>query len=407
MSETNAAAPTEAPTPTQALEQAKPSEPKTPPIVVQIGRAPVDTTELMKQAQIIAHGRGKVDLVALSQTQNPALVEAKKQQAFYDTAILIMAGAEVGMSPVQATQALYVTEGRVGWMMTGALSRLRSCGALGLKAEDWDPTFENLPPDGTELAKWPDNAASVISFRRTSWSAPRVERFTVADAKMAELWGKTSAAGKGMPWTRSPKRMLQARCAGFIFKDFFSDALLGIPLREENEDLAHQLAEGRHRSAPVRSAPAADAKPTKVTFSHPLVVDAELVDPRPTPETIPSGALVAEPEPEAPTCKCPPELCQCHHAKANQPAAEPVQFDEASAQSALRAECQKRTNGDNAAAVDLFREIFEGVGGLETEEQYDDAMAAVRQHPVFGDEMPADPPVLTPTPAAPKKGGRK
>lgn len=373
MSETNAAA-------TMAVEPAKPAEPREPTVVVPIGDAPHDSTELMKQAQLIAHGRGLIKDNATKE---------QKQQAYYDTAILIMAGAEVGMRPIQALQSLYVTEGRVGWMGPGALARLRSCGALGLNEKDWDPTFENLPPDGTELSKWPADAASVISFRRANWKQPRIARFTVEDAKRAGLWNKKSRAGYDTPWTNTPKRMLQWRNAGFIFKDFFSDALLNMPLKEEIQDI--KLLESVN-AAPPRAAHDPQAKPARVTFSAPIVadtVDAEMVETKAEP----SANIETRP------LKSEQELLD----KIDAARDEPTAFDLASAEASLRAECSKRASGDVAAAGDLFKEVTSQ--GLASEQDYDNAMAAIRQHLHFGDDD--GPPVLTSPKAEPKKGGRK
>jgi len=57
---------------------------------------------------------------------------------------------------------------------------------------------------------------------------PREHKFSVADAKQAGLWNKTSQAGKPSPWILYHKRMLMHRAAGFNFDDCWGDVLNGM-----------------------------------------------------------------------------------------------------------------------------------------------------------------------------------
>src|SRR6185503_8155272 len=188
------------------------------------------------------------------------------------------------------------------------------------------------------------------------------------------------------------QRMLAARARGWAFQDAFRDVTGGLQVRERFDlDPGERLGgvtvappDARNVTPAPNAQSAEPAKPARVTFSAPLVVDAEVV-PETTAATGETNATPSETDATASETQ----------------GAEPESFDEVSAQAGLRAECHKRTGGDTAAAGDLFREILEGVGGLETEKQYDDAMAAVRQHPVFGDDTP---PVLTSPPPAATKG---
>lgn len=60
-----------------------------------------------------------------------------------------------------------------------------------------------------------------------------VEReFTVADAKVAGLWGKTGQSGKPSPWVLYPTRMLQMRARSWALKDTFADVLGGVSIAE-------------------------------------------------------------------------------------------------------------------------------------------------------------------------------
>jgi hypothetical protein len=61
---------------------------------------------------------------------------------------------------------------------------------------------------------------------------PIVRRFTVKDAKRAGLWGKSG------PWTNYPDRMLMFRARGFALRDSVPEALNGLSVGEEAEDIA-------------------------------------------------------------------------------------------------------------------------------------------------------------------------
>lgn len=55
--------------------------------------------------------------------------------------------------------------------------------------------------------------------------------FTIDNAKKAGLWGKSG------PWSQYPERMLQMRARGFALRNTFPDALKGIKIKEEVEDM--------------------------------------------------------------------------------------------------------------------------------------------------------------------------
>jgi hypothetical protein len=76
-----------------------------------------------------------------------------------------------------------------------------------------------------------------------------VSEFSVKDAKDAGLWspdakikkkgrnGTFYDADNDSPWHKYPKRMLWARALGFAAKDIGSDAMKGLMVREEVEDM--------------------------------------------------------------------------------------------------------------------------------------------------------------------------
>jgi hypothetical protein len=345
------AAPAEAKSDTQLIPaQESKAVAKSTPIEVGEGGVNVKTSgELMALARIMAHGNKLVPKQA---------TEYETQQIVYGVAVMIQAGYEVGLSPVMAQRAIYPVNGRPAWMVEGALAVCKSKGAIDPRDEDAvrGPEWIDMPPPGTQLKDWPNTAGCRVGVKRVGWKQHKFETFTVGDAKLLGKWGESG------PWSKRPKRMLYARPMSDLLRDNFSDVLLGLPFKEETEDMERDAA--RITSAPAKLEPKPQAS---VAFTAPLdEVEAEIVP-------------------------------------AAEPGQAPVEFDEASALSALKAECSKRTAGDAAAAADLLREV-RGDGELN-EETFDAAMAACREHPVFGDGPEES--FLTPPKEAPKKGGKR
>lgn len=67
-------------------------------------------------------------------------------------------------------------------------------------------------------------------IKRQGYPEPTIRRFTVADAKKANLWGKNV-------WASYPARMLQMRARAFALRDTFADALSGVSMVEEVQDI--------------------------------------------------------------------------------------------------------------------------------------------------------------------------
>jgi len=74
-----------------------------------------------------------------------------------------------------------------------------------------------------------DARTAVFEIKRRGHDV-HVERFSVADAKTAKLWGKSG------PWTNGPDRMLKMRSRSFGCRDKFADALCGLISAEEASD---------------------------------------------------------------------------------------------------------------------------------------------------------------------------
>ena len=144
-----------------------------------------------------------------------AIVNANMQPKSFGTGqtatsacfVAMQAGAEIGLSPMQAIQNIAVINGKPGIYGPAALALVEGSGLLA----DSDEGME-----GTGDARF----ARVVLTR--VGRKPRSFTFSVADAKRASLWGKTG------PWTQYPDRMLLARARGFALRDVFPDVLLGV-----------------------------------------------------------------------------------------------------------------------------------------------------------------------------------
>lgn len=191
----------------------------------------------------------------------------------YDTVLargsmIIMQGLEIGVPPMQALQLMAMINGRIvahSELVPGILW------AHGFDIEQW-----------MTGAPYEDDWTAHCRIKRPNGKI--VERsFSVAQAKRAGLWSpepkltrkgrdnSTYTVDNDSPWYRYPDRMLPARALGFCVKDGGSDAMRGMMVREEAEDI-------------VRMREARDVTPPKETAIEPPDPDAATVPPVPSPE---------------------------------------------------------------------------------------------------------------------------
>ena len=130
--------------------------------------------------------------------------------------LAIQAGAEIGLSPMQALQSIAVVNGRPSIFGDAALAVVKASPVC-------EYVTESVDGDGEQMV-------ATCTAKRRGYPQPTVVKFTVADAKKAGLWGKSG------PWTQYPRRMLQMRARGFALRDAFPDCLRGIITAEEAQD---------------------------------------------------------------------------------------------------------------------------------------------------------------------------
>ena len=138
--------------------------------------------------------------------------------------VIFQRGFELGLMPSQALDGIAIIQGRV--TVWGDVAK-GMCYASGLLEED----TETIEGDG-------DNRAAVVRVKRRGQTNWHEQRFTVADAKKAGLWGKSG------PWSQYPERMLTMRARGFALRSKFPDVLKGLYLAEEIQGSTHSEATG-------------------------------------------------------------------------------------------------------------------------------------------------------------------
>lgn len=129
--------------------------------------------------------------------------------------IALQMGCEVGLAPMAAIQNIAVINGRPSIWGDAAL-------AIVMAHRDFEGIKEVFEGTG-------ENKTAICEVKRRGHD-PHITRFSVADAKKAQLWGKQG------PWTNYPDRMLQMRARGWAIRDKFADALRGLNIGEEMQD---------------------------------------------------------------------------------------------------------------------------------------------------------------------------
>lgn len=193
----------------------------------------------------------------------------EKQESVF---IALQMGLELGLSPMAALQNIAVINGRPGIYGDAALACVRASGLLD-KYEEWYEVDGQILKTGsghfrnptTDEVRNPSCTAYVLTQRKGS-DEIKVEGFSVGDAKLASLLGKSG------PWTQYPARMLKFRARGFNLRDNFGDVLKGFRTQEELADESVAPKTGFDHARPVFSPAKEPALP--VPDAAPVVTEA-------------------------------------------------------------------------------------------------------------------------------------
>lgn len=145
--------------------------------------------------------------------------------------VVIMAGMEIGLPPMQAMQSIMVVNNKPALYGDAAIALVRQSGLLaGIR--------EFIEGEGDQMV-----AVCQVRRRNPDGEDEAVEeRFSVADAKLSGLWTKKGRNGEATPWQTYPKRMLKFRARGFALRDLFADVLKGMRTVEEEQDMEREAA---------------------------------------------------------------------------------------------------------------------------------------------------------------------
>lgn len=142
----------------------------------------------------------------------------------------LMAALEAGLPPLYGLRQIAIINGRPSIWGDAAMALIQSKNLIAKQsAKEIGPAID---VDSLPINQWPDDYGFAVSLWRRGQEEPYVGRFTVGDAKRANLW----LNGSKKPWIEHPKRMLMIRARAFPQRDGFADALAGLAIREEIED---------------------------------------------------------------------------------------------------------------------------------------------------------------------------
>lgn len=133
----------------------------------------------------------------------------------------IMTALELGVPPLQGLSGIAIINGRPSVWGDLAVALIQSKGLV-------TNTEHNFTGEEGE-----DSWTANFLIWRKGQDNPYEGHFSVKDAKRAGLWGNT----RKRPWIEYPNRMLFNRARAFALRDGFSDALKGLAIAEEAQDL--------------------------------------------------------------------------------------------------------------------------------------------------------------------------
>lgn len=176
-----------------------------------------------------------------------------------DVLMTVMAGAELGLGPVQSIRSIHIIEGKPS--LSADL-----IAALCLRR-----------PDVCEHLTLKESSAKVATYSaQRRGSSPVVMSFTIDEARQAGLLGKGN-------WSKYPAAMLRARCVAAICRAVFPDLVGGL-YDSDSGELDREPPTPLHR---VESPVPVSSPPTPAP-----VVDAEIVEtPSPAQSSYPAPGL--------------------------------------------------------------------------------------------------------------------
>jgi hypothetical protein len=133
----------------------------------------------------------------------------------------ILTSLELGVPPLQGLTGIAIINNRATVWGDLAVALIQAKGLIRDHEVIESGTFPN------------DDYTVTCRYWRVGQTKPYEGKFSIAQAKKANLWMNASKK----PWVSYPQRMLHARARAYALRDGFSDALKGLAIAEEIQDL--------------------------------------------------------------------------------------------------------------------------------------------------------------------------
>jgi hypothetical protein len=147
----------------------------------------------------------------------------------HNVLIAMQHGLEVGVPWMQAVQGTAIINGRPGFYGDTFLAVIMASPSYVKHSEYFEVKGERR--EALTAEDWKrDDTCAVCSFWRRGQDEPKTRKFSVAQAKKANLLAKPG------PWQEYPDRQLQMRARSWAGRDCFADVLKGIRTVDELHD---------------------------------------------------------------------------------------------------------------------------------------------------------------------------
>jgi hypothetical protein len=251
--------------------------------------------------------------------------------------VALVAGLPLGLSPLACLQSIAVINGRPTLWGDAPVAQVLA-----------HPTLEDHSSAATGTIEAGTRCWTVTIKRRMRGGVVTTERsYSIADAKLAGLWGKTGYNGKPTPWVTSPDRMLFNRARAFALRDSFADVLKGVRIEADDSESEQPLRVVEHKiTATISKTPEQMQVVEMATLAPPKAAPAPMAPPAETPQPAKRTRARKEPEAAAPAPVAQPEAAAEPEPEPEIPAGEPVEqaADEAPADAARELKVTTVTN---------------------------------------------------------------
>lgn len=217
----------------------------------------IETPDVQNPIQLV-QGSMQLQTVDDSWRASKIFFDSGIAPAYLDTRqkifVVLQAGAEHGFKPWQSLQIFHVINGRVGMDGAAMLAKIRKSRVC----EYIQILFEG--------AAYDDKFRVIVRSKRRNESVQYETDFSVADAKVAKLWGTAKDN-----WAKYPKDMLTWRAVSRHARRYYSDEISAMYTPDELEDIESMPLsfEASQAEASERIAAEAGSEPVDAQFEEP------------------------------------------------------------------------------------------------------------------------------------------